>query len=179
MWILGTCWTIWPGSRNPGHFALYGGDHPSPQVHVRRAAAARVKPVMVLKGGRHPEASRASRCHTGRPAGADAVYHAAFRRAGMLRVDDIQELFDAVETLATTRQVSGKRLAILTNGGGIGVLAADALMDAAGVSPHCLPTPSRDSTPCCRLPGPMAIPWTSGRCSRLPLCRRPGSAAGR
>ena len=129
--------------------------HPRKFMSAARAAA-RVKPVMVLKGGRHPEASRASRCHTGRPAGADAVYHAAFRRAGMLRVDDIQELFDAVETLATTRQVSGERLAILTNGGGIGVLAADALMDAGG----CLSALSSDSIT--RLNAVLPTSWSHG-----------------
>ena len=119
-------------------------------------AAARVKPVIVLKGGRHPEASRASGCHTGRPAGTDAVYDAAFRRAGMLRVLDIQELFDAVETLATTRRVSGERLAILTNGGGIGVLAADALMDAGG----CLTALSSDSI--ARLNAVLPTSWSHG-----------------
>ena len=129
--------------------------HPRKFMSAARAAA-RVKPVMVLKGGRHPEASRASRCHTGRPAGADAVYHAAFRRAGMLRVLDIQELFDAVETLATTRQVSGERLAILTNGGGIGVLAADALMDAGG----CLSALSSDSL--ARLNAVLPTSWSHG-----------------
>jgi acetyltransferase len=119
-------------------------------------AAARVKPVIVLKGGRHPEGSRASRCHTGRPAGADAVYDAAFRRAGMLRVADIEELFDAVETLATTRQAGGARLAILTNGGGIGVLAADSLMDAGG----CLAALSSGSM--ARLNGLLPTSWSHG-----------------
>jgi acetyltransferase len=129
--------------------------HPRKFMSAARAAA-RVKPVMVLKGGRHPEASRASHCHIGRPAGADAVYHAAFRRAGMLRVDDIQELFAAVGTLATTRQVSGERLAILTNGGGIGVLAADALMDGGG----CLSALSSDSI--ARLNAVLPPSWSHG-----------------
>ncbi|MHC1725931.1 MAG: acetate--CoA ligase family protein [Syntrophobacteraceae bacterium] len=96
-------------------------------------AAARMKPVIVFKGGRHKEAAEAAAIHTGMATGIDAVYDAAFRRAGMLRVHDIQTLFSAVGTLATMpRSLRGDNLAILTNGGGIGVLAVDALMDEAG-----------------------------------------------
>ena len=90
-------------------------------------AAARNKPVLVVKAGRVPEGARAAASHTGALAGSDAVYDAALRRAGMLRVDTIQELFDAVETLARAQPVHGNRLAIMTNGGGPGVMAADAL----------------------------------------------------
>ena len=90
-------------------------------------AAARNKPVLVVKAGRAPEGARAAASHTGALAGADAVYDAALRRAGLLRVDTIQELFDAVETLARAQAVNGNRLAIMTNGGGPGVMAADAL----------------------------------------------------
>ena len=90
-------------------------------------AAARNKPVLVVKAGRAPEGARAAASHTGALAGSDAVYDAALRRAGMLRVDTIQELFDAVETLARAQPVNSNRLAILTNGGGPGVMAADAL----------------------------------------------------
>ena len=95
-------------------------------------AAARLKPVVVIKAGRHAEAARAAASHTGALAGSDAVYDAAFRRAGMLRVYDIDELFDAVATLAAPPAHGGDRLAILTNGGGLGVLATDALIDAGG-----------------------------------------------
>jgi acetyltransferase len=95
-------------------------------------AAARVKPVIVVKAGRHLEGARAAASHTGALAGADAVYDAAFRRAGMLRVMDMQALFDAVETLAMANRFSGDRLAILTNGGGVGVLATDVLIDKKG-----------------------------------------------
>ncbi len=95
-------------------------------------AAARLKPVIVIKAGRHAEAAKAAASHTGALAGADAVYDAAFRRAGMLRVFDIDELFDAVATLAAPPAHGGDRLAILTNGGGLGVLATDALMDEDG-----------------------------------------------
>jgi acetyltransferase len=95
-------------------------------------AAARVKPVIVVKAGRHVEGARAAASHTGALAGADEVYDAAFQRAGMLRVMDMQALFDAVETVAKANRFSGDRLAILTNGGGVGVLATDVLIDKKG-----------------------------------------------
>src|SRR6185295_5811232 len=95
-------------------------------------AAARVKPVVVIKAGRHTQGAVAARTHTGALAGSDAVYDAAFRRAGMLRVLDLDELFAAVATLGHVRPFSGNRLAILTNGGGIGVLAVDRLADLRG-----------------------------------------------
>jgi acetyltransferase len=95
-------------------------------------AAARTKPVIVVKAGRHDASARAASSHTGALAGSDAVYDAVFRRAGMLRVFSLEALFDAVETLALARPPLGKRLAILSNGGGIGVMATDALIDAGG-----------------------------------------------
>src|SRR6478609_8276989 len=78
-------------------------------------AAARVKPVVVIKAGRHTQGAAAARTHTGALAGSDAVYDAAFRRAGLIRVIDLDERFDAAETLGHVRPFSGKRLAILTN----------------------------------------------------------------
>jgi acetyltransferase len=110
-------------------------------------AAARKKPVLVIKAGSVAEAARAARAHTGAgviddaataPAStasvatSDAVYDAAFRRAGMLRVRTVAELFDAAETLARSRVPAGNRLAILTNGGGPGVLATDSLIAQGG-----------------------------------------------
>jgi acetyltransferase len=93
--------------------------------------AARSKPVIVVKSGRSEAGARAAMSHTGALAGSDIVYDAAFRRAGMLRVFELRELFEAVTTLAARMRAHGDRLAILTNGGGVGVLAADAL-DARG-----------------------------------------------
>ncbi len=93
---------------------------------------ARLKPVIVIKTGRHAESARAAASHTGALAGSDAVYDAAFHRAGMVRVNDLGELFDAVETLAAGPRIAGDRLAILTNGGGVGILATDALLDSGG-----------------------------------------------
>jgi acetyltransferase len=95
-------------------------------------AAARVKPVVVVKSGRQATGAKAAATHTGALAGSDAVYAAAFHRAGVLRVLDLGELFDAAETLGRVRHLAGNRLAILTNGGGIGVLAADRLADFNG-----------------------------------------------
>lgn len=92
-------------------------------------AAARTKPVIVVKAGRHAEGARAAASHTGALAGSDAVYDAALRRAGTLRVFSLEELFDAAATLAMPWRPQGDRLAILTNGGGIGVLATDAVID--------------------------------------------------
>ncbi len=95
-------------------------------------AAARNKPVVVIKAGRVAESAKAAASHTGALAGADDVYDAAIRRAGMLRVDTIEDLFDAVETLARIPAIEGDWLTILTNGGGPGVMATDALVRAGG-----------------------------------------------
>ncbi len=95
-------------------------------------AAARNKPVIVVKAGRAPDGAHAAASHTGALAGSDAVFDAAARRAGMLRVDTLEDLFDAAETLAHARPVLGERLVILTNGGGAGVLAADSLSAGGG-----------------------------------------------
>jgi acetyltransferase len=95
-------------------------------------AASRTKPVVVIKSGRSPEGARAAASHTGMLAGEDDVFSAAFRRAGMLRVDELNEVFAAVETLGMGMRVKGDRLAILSNGGGMGVLATDALVRDGG-----------------------------------------------
>ncbi len=95
-------------------------------------AAARNKPVIVVKSGRVAEGARAAASHTGALAGSDLVYDAAIRRAGMLRVHTIEDLFDAVETLARVRGSHGESLAILTNGGGPGVMAIDELVTLGG-----------------------------------------------
>src|SRR6202161_892792 len=100
-------------------------------------AAARLKPVVVVKSGGMAQGAKAAATHTGALAGSDAVYDAAFRRAGLLRVLDLRELFDCAELLGRVEQPSGKRLAILTNGGGIGVLAIDRLAQLGGTpGPH-------------------------------------------
>ncbi len=96
-------------------------------------AAARNKPVLVIKSGRYAAGAKAAASHTGALAGADDVYDAAIRRAGMLRVYEISELFAAVETLTRAKRQIGERLAVMTNGGGIGVMAVDELSERGGV----------------------------------------------
>lgn len=100
-------------------------------IEAARAAVLN-KPVIAIKAGRRAESAKAAASHTGALAGADAAYEAAFRRAGILRVRDTLDLFDAAQTLACTGAQRGERLAILTNGGGPGVLATDALAEAGG-----------------------------------------------
>ncbi len=94
--------------------------------------AARAKPVIVLKSGRHAAGAKAARSHTGALSGSDAVYDAAFRRAGLVRVSDLDGLFEAAAMLSFAPKLAGERLIILTNGGGAGVLAADRLADFDG-----------------------------------------------
>jgi acetyltransferase len=106
-------------------------------------AAARNKPVIVVKGGRAGEGVPAAVSHTGALAGSDLVFDAATRRAGMLRVDTLQELFMAAQTLARFRDNRSQVLSILANGGGAGVMAADAAA-RAGVPLHELDPPLRD-----------------------------------
>lgn len=95
-------------------------------------SAARAKPVVVIKAGRHPESAKAAASHTGAMAGSDAVYDAAFERAGLVRVDGLMELFNAAEALNDVHGLSGERLGIVTNGGGAGILAVDRLKDLGG-----------------------------------------------
>jgi acetyltransferase len=94
--------------------------------------AARVKPVIVVKGGRGEEGARAVASHTGALAGAAVVYDAAFRRAGMLCVNEVEELFDAAATLSRMSPQRGDRLAIVSNGGGVAVLATDRVIEEGG-----------------------------------------------
>jgi len=92
-------------------------------------AAARVKPVIVMKVGRHPAGSRAAVSHTGAIVGADDVFDAAVRRAGVVRVSSIGQLVAAAHALASRIRPQGDRLAVITNGGGPGVMAADRAAD--------------------------------------------------
>lgn len=104
----------------------------APKFMSAARRAARSKPVIVIKTGRHESAAQAAASHTGALAGSDKVYDAAFRRAGVLRVPDLDELFIAAETADRIGTLQGEHLTILTNGGGAGVLAADALADENG-----------------------------------------------
>jgi acetyltransferase len=93
--------------------------------------AAALKPVVLLKTGRSAEGARAVSSHTGALAGSDRAFDAAMRQAGALRVDTVEELFDLARGLATQPQPRGRRLVVVTNGGGLGVVAADAARAAA------------------------------------------------
>jgi acetyltransferase len=105
-------------------------------------AAARVKPVVALKVGRYAGGSRAATSHTGALVGSDAVFDAALRRAGTVRVKTYTQLFAAARALASGRYPAGDRLAIVTNGGGPGVVAADSAAEngvtLAELSPETL-----------------------------------------
>lgn len=90
-------------------------------------AMARAKPVVVLKVGRHAAGSKAARSHTGALVGNDAVFDAVLARCGVVRVQSYQDLFAAARVLSSRYRPRGERLAVVTNGGGPGVLAADAM----------------------------------------------------
>ncbi|HEB95719.1 MAG TPA: bifunctional acyl-CoA synthetase/GNAT family N-acetyltransferase [Sedimenticola thiotaurini] len=92
-------------------------------------AAARAKPVIVLKVGRHSRGSEAASTHTGALIGSDEVFDAALERAGVVRAMAFGQLFAAAEILSSSKRVRGNRLAIVTNGGGPGVLATDRAED--------------------------------------------------
>ena len=93
---------------------------------------ALTKPIIVIKVGRTGAAAKAAASHTGALTGSDDVLDAAFRRVGVLRVDTIEELFGLAELLGKQPRPAGPRLAIVTNGGGTGVLATDALIECGG-----------------------------------------------
>ncbi len=95
-------------------------------------SAARAKPVIAIKSGRTDESAKAAATHTGALAGGDEAVGAAFRRAGIVRVDELEELFVAAETLTWLKPVPGNELLIVTNGGGAGVLAVDDLVRSGG-----------------------------------------------
>ncbi|MEQ9409488.1 MAG: GNAT family N-acetyltransferase [Fuerstiella sp.] len=96
-------------------------------------AFTRTKPIVAYKSGRFEQSAKAAASHTGAMAGADDVYDAAFRRAGIERTFEIDELFDTAELLARHAPPRGPRLAIITNAGGPGVIATDALIARHGV----------------------------------------------
>jgi acetyltransferase len=93
---------------------------------------ARTKPIIVLKVGRSQEGAKAALYHTGSITGVDQIFDAAFKRAGVLRVGSIAELFDCAKNLSMQRRPTGDRLAIITNAGGPGVIATDALIAQKG-----------------------------------------------
>ncbi|MEM0979416.1 MAG: bifunctional acetate--CoA ligase family protein/GNAT family N-acetyltransferase [Cyanobacteria bacterium P01_H01_bin.58] len=130
-----------------GDLIYYLGDDPRTQsivIYMESIGNARsflsaarevalTKPIIVIKAGRTAAAAQAAASHTGTLAGSDAVLDAAFRRCGVLRVERISELFDLAEVLAKQSQrPKGPNLTIITNAGGPGVLATDALIGSGG-----------------------------------------------
>jgi acetyltransferase len=93
---------------------------------------ARAKPIVVVKAGRFRESARAVASHTGALSGEDQIYDAAFKRAGIVRVDEIADLFNAAEVLSTQPLPKGPNLAIITNAGGPGIMTSDALLARGG-----------------------------------------------
>lgn len=134
---------------------LYIESIESPRKFMSAArAAARNKPVIVVKAGRSSAGAQAAASHTGALAGSDLVCDAAIRRAGMLRVDTLQELFAAAETFARFDADLGHGVTVMTNGGGAGVLAADAAA-RAGVELAGISAPLR-----ARLDGALTTQWS-------------------
>ena len=105
-------------------------------------SVSRVKPIIIVKSGRSDAAAKAAASHTGALAGQDVAYNAAFRRAGIIRVDTIGQLFSCAEALDKMHRPTGDKLAIITNAGGPGVMAVDAFskwrLEPATLSPETL-----------------------------------------
>jgi acetyltransferase len=93
---------------------------------------ARTKPIIVVKSGKFAESAKAAASHTGSLSGEDEIYDAAFKRAGVVRVSEIADLFNAAEVLGTQPLPKGPSLAVITNAGGPGVMATDALIAQGG-----------------------------------------------
>lgn len=101
--------------------------------------AARAKPVVVIRSGRYEKSAVEADTHSSALADVDSVYGAAFRRAGLLRAYDLDEVFAAAETLCHQKPFQGNRIAVITNGRGLDVLAMDRLRDLGGVAAELSP----------------------------------------
>ena len=96
-------------------------------------AFTREKPIIAYKAGRFRQSAEAAKSHTGAMAGVDSVYEAAFKRAGIVRVREMSDMFDCAELLARKKRTRGSRVAIVTNAGGPGVMASDELLHRQGI----------------------------------------------
>jgi acetyltransferase len=119
-------------------------------------AFARQKPIIAFKAGRFPASAQAAASHTGAMASEDAVYDAAFQRTGIARVGDLADVFDCVELIGRGRLPAGPRLAIVTNAGGPGVIATDALVAQQGALACLAPETMA------RLDEDLPPPWSHG-----------------
>ncbi len=118
---------------------LYMENLTNPRKFMSAArSVSRIKPIIVLKAGKSTAGAKAASTHIGAMAGEDAVYDAAFKRAGIVRVPSLARLFDCAELMAKQPRPAGTRLAILTNGGGPGVMATDTLAEY-GLEPAQIP----------------------------------------
>lgn len=140
---VGDCLNMLAGDSRTSAILMYLETIPNAGNFMSAArAAVRLKPVIAIKPGRHEQAARAAQTHTGALAGADGVVDAALRRAGIIRVNDLEDLFSAAEITARFKPLEQGRVAIVTNGGGAGVLAVDHLIDRgcalAELSPQTL-----------------------------------------
>ncbi|TPI46101.1 MULTISPECIES: bifunctional acetate--CoA ligase family protein/GNAT family N-acetyltransferase [unclassified Mesorhizobium] len=130
---VGDCLDMLAGDMHTRAIVMYLETIPNPRKFISAArAAARIKPVIAIKSGRHEQSAKAAATHTGALSGADRVVDAALLRAGILRVKGLTELFDAVETTARFVPLERARVGIVTNGGGAGVLAVDQLVEGNG-----------------------------------------------
>jgi acetyltransferase len=127
---LGDCLDLLAADAQTDAILIYAESITSPRKFMSAArAASRIKPVIAVKPGRHVEAAKAAATHTGALVGADRVVEAVLHRAGIIRVKDLEDLFDAAEVTGRYRPISRGRTAVITNGGGAGVLAIDELLD--------------------------------------------------
>lgn len=150
---LSDCLDLLAGDPHTRAILVYMESIPDPRRFLSAArATARLKPVIALKAGGSPQAAAAAETHTGRLSGTDAVIAAALRRAGILRVRGLSELFAAAETVSRFRPMQSGRVAIVTNSGGAGVLMLDRLAEA-GIRPAELDAVTVE-TLAATLPGP-------------------------
>ncbi|MEM3463477.1 MAG: GNAT family N-acetyltransferase [Candidatus Bathyarchaeia archaeon] len=122
---------------------------------------ARTKPIIVVKAGRFSESAKAAASHTGSLTGEDQIYDAAFKRAGIVRVDEISDLFNCAEALGLQPLPKGPNLAIITNAGGPAVIATDTLIARGGklaaLSPRTLDMLSRTLPKYCSITNPIDL----------------------
>jgi len=118
----------WKNDPDTNVIMIYSEGMPNGQEFIRVASEiTRLKPVVAIKSGVTQSGSRAVSSHTGSLAGSEQAYHAAFKQAGVVRVNSMQELFDVSRALGYQPLLKGNRIAIITNAGGPGILATDAL----------------------------------------------------
>jgi acetyltransferase len=154
---VGDCLNMLATDAGTSAIVMYLESIPHPRKFMSAArAASRIKPVIVVKPGRHPAAAKAAQTHTGALAGADRVIDAALRRAGIIRVDGLDQLLEAAEVTARFAPLRRARVAIVTNGGGAGVLAVDQLLD------HGCEMAELTSETLAKLDAALPVTWSHG-----------------